>query len=72
MTRNEIIKLTPPTTMIDQLEALLGTEDLDTWETKFVSDMTWKLAQERTKNIPVLLSERQEYFLRKLWGKHFS
>lgn len=54
--------------MVDKLEGLLGTEDLNEWEQKFVSDMV----ERRDENRLVGISERQISSLQKLHDKHFA
>ncbi|HZF19456.1 MAG TPA: hypothetical protein VE008_07095 [Burkholderiales bacterium] len=54
--------------MVDKLEGLLGTEDLNEWEQKFVSG----LVDKRDENKLVGLSERQIDSLQKLHDKHFA
>jgi len=54
--------------MVDKLEGLLGTEDLNDWEQKFVRD----LVDRRDENRLVGLSERQITALQKLHDKHFA
>lgn len=54
--------------MVDKLEGLLGTEDLNDWEQKFVTDMVAR----RDENRLTGLSERQVRSLQNLHDKHFA
>lgn len=54
--------------MVDKLEGLLGTEDLNEWEHKFVTDMVAR----RDENRLTGLSERQVRSLQNLHDKHFA
>lgn len=54
--------------MVDKLEALLGTEDLNEWEQRFVTDMVAR----RDDNRLIGISERQVQTLQKLHDKHFA
>lgn len=55
--------------MIDQLDGMLGTKDLTTWEDQFLTDMS-----ERT-NCGVntgALSEKQVAVVERIYRKHFG
>jgi hypothetical protein len=54
--------------MVDKLEGLLGTEDLNEWEQRFVRDMVTR----RDENRLVGISERQVRSLQNLHDKHFA
>lgn len=54
--------------MVDKLEGLLGTEDLNEWEQRFVSDMVAR----RDENRLTGTSARQVETLQKLHDKHFA
>jgi len=54
--------------MVDKLEGLIGTEDLNEWEQKFVQG----LVDRRDQNRLVGLSERQISSLQTLHDKHFA
>jgi hypothetical protein len=54
--------------MVDKLEGLLGTDDLNEWEQRFVRDMVTR----RDENRLTSLSERQVTSLQNLHGKHFA
>lgn len=54
--------------MVDKLEGLLGTEDLNEWEQRFVSDMVAR----RDENRLVGISTRQVETLQRLHDKHFA
>lgn len=54
--------------MVDKLEGLLGTEDLNEWEQRFVTDMVAR----RDENRLVGISERQVRSLQNLHDKHFA
>jgi hypothetical protein len=54
--------------MVDKLEGLLGTEDLNEWEQRFVRDMVTR----RDENRLTGLSERQVTSLQNLHDKHFA
>jgi len=51
--------------MIDQLEGLLGTEDVNEWESGFIASMV-----ERRDSLT--LSAKQVEMIDKLYGKHFA
>lgn len=60
--------MTSTRVMVDKLEGLLGTEDLNEWEQKFVTDMVAR----RDENRLAGLSERQIVSLQHLHDKHFA
>ena len=51
--------------MIDQLEGLLGTEDVNEWESGFIASMV-----ERRDSLT--FSAKQVEMIDKLYGKHFA
>lgn len=55
-------------TMVDQLEGLLGTADVNDWESGFIRSM----ARARDENRLTALSEKQVERLAELHAKHFS
>ena len=54
--------------IVDKLEGLLGTDDLNEWEQRFVRDMVAR----RDENRLTGLSERQVRSLQNLHDKHFA
>jgi len=54
--------------MVDKLEGLLGTEDLNEWEQRFVSGMVTRRDENRLTGI----STRQVETLQRLHDKHFA
>lgn len=53
-------------TMIEQLSAMLGTDDLNPWETQFIQTV-----QRHQKNTTAL-TERQVDKIEQLYDKHFA
>jgi hypothetical protein len=62
-----VTRLVSTGTKIKQLEALLGTSDLNEWETKFVRSIVEPDLVGRRE-----LTDRQLEALDRLWGKHFA
>jgi hypothetical protein len=54
---------------IQQLEGLIGTKDLSTWENDFLQSVLER--SNHGKNTPAL-SERQAEVAERIWGKHFA
>jgi len=53
--------------MLEQCSGLVGTSDLDVWETEFISSIYMRVFEKK-----YFLSERQEEHVRKIWKKHFA
>lgn len=56
-------------TMVKQCAGLLGTQDVNAWEERFLTDV-----KERTANgdNTSMLTEKQVESLERIWRKHFS
>lgn len=57
-------------TMIEQLDGLRDTRDLNDWEQSFVTSVLQRylVAKKDTRG----LSDRQVEVIEKIWGKHFA
>lgn len=55
-------------TMIAQCHGLVGTQDLDSWQTKFIDDMHYRITR-----IPgFAMSDKQYDKLKEIWEEHFA
>lgn len=61
-------RLVSTATMVEQLEGLLGTDDLSDWETGFVESMV----EARDHQHLLRLSGKQVEILDRLYRKHFA
>lgn len=57
-------------TMLAQLEALLDTRELTSWEQGFVTNVTHITA--RGGNTTVCLTDKQIETIERIWKKHFA
>ncbi|MCC7484574.1 MAG: hypothetical protein IT529_06250 [Burkholderiales bacterium] len=56
-------------TKIQQLHGLLGTHEVNEWETDFISSVWgWSREGKDTRTI----TERQIEVIERIWGKHFA
>lgn len=61
--------MTSINSMIEQLDGLLDTTDLNDWENLFVEDIVEKTQKGK---VPGTLSDKQVRTIERIWSKHFA
>lgn len=62
--------MTSTQTMLKQLDGLLGTDDLNDWESEFVRNVCARV--EAADGHTFILSEKQLSVIERIWSKHFA
>lgn len=67
-----VSRLVSTQTKVKQLEALLGTKDLNEWEQGFVESLAERARSYENLSAALTLSEKQLDLLDRLYRKHFA